>query len=501
MVSVFASRGAEPNPASGAAAGQPGPSVQEMGLEECLKEAMRNNHRRPASKFAVMAAEAQHRQALAAYWPQINASGGYERMSQSPNFLFPATTTAVPAETIKLPAGTAVITVPAGVLGPTAVQLPVSTPAQTIKVPAQQFPVAAENVKLMNPDVESLSASVTWLLFDGGMRKGYSDQTSALVDTMKQECRRTDLEIVDSVKRFYYGAVLARQLHQLGDDTLARMEATLNLTETMYKEGSGRVKKTDFLENKIMVESLRAMVTQLEKNETMAQAALANTMGLSWKASIKPAEKELAYAPVPANLDDLVSASYEFSPDWAKIEAGIRASEASIRTARSDYFPKVAITGDVHKFWNSYDAGVSTERDKQGWTLGVGIEIPIFNGFLTRNKVAESRANLSRIKEEQFLLKEGLALQIKDFFLSIGAAQKAHQATLDAMTAAQEDRDLTTRAYQNELVETEKVIRAQLMEALMSAQYFKTCYDHLALQSQLNLLVGAEVVKRLQNKM
>ena len=38
------------------------------------------------------------------------------------------------------------------------------------------------------------------------------------------------------------------------------------------------------------------------------------------------------------------------------------------------------------------------------------------------------------------------------------------------------------------------------MEALMSAQHYKARYDHLALQSQLNLLVGAEVLKRLGGK-
>jgi len=56
------------------------------------------------------------------------------------------------------------------------------------------------------------------------------EQTQGLVDMMKQESRRTDLEISDSVTRMYYGAVLAAQLHQVGSDTLARMEATLDLT-------------------------------------------------------------------------------------------------------------------------------------------------------------------------------------------------------------------------------------------------------------------------------
>ena len=470
--------------------------LREMSLEACLNEAMQNSHRRPASKFAVAVAEAQHRQALAAYWPQVSVKGGYQRMDESPDFLFPASQMGIPAQTMNIAPGT--ITIPAGALGPNPVTL--NTPAQTVQVPAQQFAIPAQDIKLLDPESFVTSLNATWLLYDGGMRKGYREQAKGLVDIMKQEARRTDLEIVDSVKRYYYGSVLARQLHQIGDDTLARMEATLNLTETMYKEGSGKVKKTDFLDNKVMVESLRAMVAQLEKNEAMAQAALANTMGLSWNTSIKPSDKELPYYPIHEDLESLVGTAYHFSPDWAKVEAGIRAAEGGVRTAKSEYYPKVALTGELHKWWNDYEAGMATDRNKEGWTVGMGMEIPIFSGFLTKNKVAETRARVDKIKEEQFLLKEGIGLQIKDIFLGLSAAQKSYQATLDAMKAAEENRDLNTRAYQNELVETEKVIRAQLMEALMSVQHYKTRYDHLVLQSQLNLLVGTEVLNRIQGK-
>jgi outer membrane protein TolC len=496
---LFAGRGQGADQSAGTGpqfSGRAG-EAQEMTLDECLNIAMQKNHGRRASKFAVAMAEAQHRQALAGYWPQLNGKASFEQMDRSPDFLFPASTMSVAAQSIHVPAGTAVVTVPAGILGPTAVQLPVSTPAQTIGVAAQRLPVPAQDVKLMDPDSFVTSLDLTWLLYDGGMRKGYREQTEGFVEMMKADARRTDLEVADSVKRLYYGGVLARELHQVGTDTLARMEATLNLTERMYKEGSGKVKKTDFLDNKVMVETLRAMVAQLEKNEELAQAALANTMGLSWNTSIKPADKELPYTPCAENLDKLVSTAYQFSPDWAKVEAGIRAAEGATRTERSGYYPKLAVTGELHEWWNNYDAGIATDANKQGWTVGVGLQIPIFNGFLTKNKIAEARARVDQTREEQFLLKEGLGLEIKDLFLSLEAAQKSYQATLDAMTAAQENRDLNTRAYQDELVETEKVIRAQLVEALMCAQHYKTRYDHLALQSQLTLVVGTEVLKKL----
>jgi outer membrane protein TolC len=470
-----------------------------MTLEQCLSTAMKMNHRRPASKFAVAMAEAQHRQALAGYWPQINGRIGYEHMSESPDFIFPGTRMYIPPQSVQVPGGSAAVTIPAGAFGnPVPVQLPVTVPPQSINVPAQQYPVPAQDIKLADPDSFLGSINATWLLYDGGMRQGLRQQSGGWLEMAKQDARRTDLEIADSVKRLYYGAVLASQLHQVGGDTLARMEATLNLTETMYKEGSGKVKKTDYLDNKVMVETLRSMVALLEKNELMAQAALANTMGLSWSASIRPADKEIPFGPYLENLDSLVSTAYKFSPDWAKVQAGIRAAEGSVRTAQSDYYPKLAVTGELHRWWNDYTAGIATDNNKEGWTVGVGLEIPIFSGFLTKNKVAETRARVEQIKQQQFLLKEGIGLQIKDVFLGLNAAQKSYQATLDAMVSAAENRDLNTRAYQNELVETEKVIRAQLTEALMTAQHYKIRYDHLALQSQLNLLVGTELLKQLR---
>jgi len=143
---------------------------------------------------------------------------------------------------------------------------------------------------------------------------------------------------------------------------------------------------------------------------------------------------------------------------------------------------------------------MATDNNKTGWVVGLGMELPVFDGFLTRHRVAEARARLEQLKEQRFLLREGLGLQIKDLFLSIDAARKAHDATLAAMNAASENRDLNIRAYQNELVETDKVIRAQLTEALMSAQFYKNCYDYATLQSQLTLVVGTEFVRRLEGE-
>jgi len=458
-------------PMAGAETAPGGPALT---LDQCLGFAMENNHRRPASALSLQIAEAQYRQAKAGYWPQVELETGFQRRDRPPDFLFPASSFALPGQSIAVPG-----------LGT------LQTPPQTINIPAQ-------DVKLMGRDTSSASLNASLLLWDGGMRRGLGEQAKGGVDLAKAEQRRTDLEIQDGVTRMYYGAVLARQLRQLGRDTLARMEATLGLTETMYKEGSGKVKKTDYLENKVMVETIRAAVATLEKNELMSQAALANTMGLNWQASVSPAAGEIPFAPCPGDLDQLVGTAYRFNLDWEKLEAGLRALEGAETAARSGDYPKLAMTVDLHQYWNEYDSGLATSRNKEGWTLGIGLKIPVFSGNLVRNQVREARARVDKAREDQILLKEGIGLMVKDTLFSLNAAQKSLAASEAAMKAAEENRDLNTRAYQSEMVETQDVIKAQLVESLMTAQYLKNRFDHAVLQSQLTLIIGTEVWTKLK---
>ncbi len=462
----------------------PTESIRKARLDEALKEALENNLRRPASRFAVAIAEAQHRQALAAYWPQISLKGGWQRLDESPNFIVAAGEYTLPRGAISLPAGTSVrLNTPEGPQDVTQLTLP-----------DQHINILARPIKLEDKESFTASLQAKWLIYDGGMRKGYREQTRANIDMMKQEARRTDLEIIDSVYRYYYGAVLARQLHQVGVDTLARMEVTLDLTEAMYKGSTGHVKKTDWLSTKVMVASLRAMVALLEKNKIMSQAALANVMGLRWHTNISPVENTIPFEPYDGTLEDLVRTAYQFNPDWIKMRAAIRAAQGAEQTANSGHLPKVAITGELHKWWNSHDAGNATNENKQGGELHVGVELPIFKGFLTHARVSESRAKTARIKAQKMLLKEGIGLQIRDVFMSLIAVVKGHSAKKMAMEASKDNLDLNTRAYQHGLVETEDVIQAQWVAALMAAQYYKACYDHIALQSQLNLRIGSNVL-------
>jgi hypothetical protein len=48
------------------------------------------------------------------------------------------------------------------------------------------------------------------------------------------------------------------------------------------------------------------------------------------------------------------------------------------------------------------------------------------------------------------------------------------------------------------MVDTQEVIKAQLIESLMTAQFLKSRFDYAVYQSQLTLIIGTEIWKKVQ---
>lgn len=448
------------------------PGASALTLRQCIDLALEKNHSRLASRYGIEIAEAQHRQALSGYWPQINAKATYSIMDEDPNFIFPS-------KSMQIPASTMTATTP---LGP----LPISIPASSFKIPEQK-------VKLMDKQNFVASLNATLPLYTGGQVSAVVRQAEQGMRAAREEARRSELQVVYDTTRYYYGAVLARELLQIGRDALSRMEVTLELTESLYTRGSGKVKKTDYLRNKTVVEWLRSTIAILEANEQLARAALTNSMGMEWQSPVEPAPQELPYVPARVELKELVSGAYSFNPDWARLEAGLEAAAAKIDEAKSGHLPKIGLFGNLNRIENSYSKGVVTPENRTSWAIGIGLELPLFNGMRTTGQVREARARLEKLKQQQFLLKEGIALQVKHIFIQLMSSQQQKVASQAAAASSEENRELNERAYQEELVETKDVIEAQLVESLMKAQYCKALYDHIEARANLDYVVGKQV--------
>jgi outer membrane protein TolC len=444
-------------------------NLSSLSVSRCIEIALEQNRKRRISKLAVDTAEYQHKQALSSFWPQISLYATYKRQDEDVNFIFPEHTYAY---NITLPG-----------LG-------------TI---AGQTTVPEQDVTVMDRQSILSSLNVTYPLFTGRLRSSAVKAAQSNIQAAKQAMRRTDLELVRDVQRMYYGAVLAQRLSDIGEKTLARLNTTTELTERLYKAGSGSVTKLDYLRSKVVLESARSIVERLTSNVPLAKAALGNTIGLGWETPFTLSEMTIPFVEVNTDLNKLVAGAYQFNPDWKRLAAGLDAAQALVNKERSGYFPKVVLNGTLWRWDNNLDGkGMATNRNEDGWSVGVGMQMPIFTGFMTTNKIKEAKARLKKMESQQILLKEGLALQVKHGVIRVNRSQKIRNASVKAADYAREHRELSVRAYMNELVSTEVVIESQVFEAIARAKSEMAQYENAAARFDIDFIVGQEVNKLLE---
>jgi len=485
-----------------------------MSLKGCIDFALRTSHKRNVSVAGTHIAEAQHRQALAAYWPHLSMKASAQLRSNEPNFAFPGLSvdtepmnfttqpmnfTTAPSQ-ITTPATT--ITIPTGNPQQPYVQIPVAP--QTINVPSQNVDVPALNVSVPSQHIEidqqkfdlmdrftyGAGVEAKWLLADGGERRARRRQALSGIEAARQGEREAAIAIIADVKRYYEGAVLAANLVDIGEDVLLRMETALEMTESFYKGGSMKVTKLDYLSNKVMVDALRASLVTMRKNYDLACSALTHSMGLSWDSKVEPSERTLRYDRLDVGLPQLVEEGYRFSPDWNTLLAGLDAAENGVKKARAGFMPKLAFIGNVHSIENGMEGGFATDENLDAWTVGLGVELPLFQGFLTKNQVGEAKARLEKLKGQQVLLEEGLAMMVKKNFIDLKAAQDREKALSTTAATAKENRDLTDRAYRAGMAEADKIFEALLFDALARANQLRTRYAAIEARIHLDSIVG-----------
>ena len=431
-----------------------------VALDECICIALKKNTNREISVIAVSIAEAQHKQSMSSYWPEINLNFGASIMEEDLNFIFPAEVSEYSISGI----------------APVPMDVTVNIPEKDIKVMGKELYKGALEFKIP--------------LYAGGIRPAISKQAELGVEAAKQSLRRTELKLIFDVKKMYYAGLLSEDLVKTGEEALGRLNVTLMLTEQLYKKGSGSVRKTDYLRNKVMVESLNSIVTGWKSNRTIAKTALANTMGINWDAAFELSGKDIPFRVLSASADDFVKETMEFNPDWKRLQKALEIAEAKIKEEKGGYLPKLMLSGTTWNMHSDYDEGVETGDNYSGWKIELGMQVPVFQGFITKSRVSEAKLRHRQLKKQKRLMEDGLALQVNHAFLKVKSLNHQKAASFKAYENAKENRKLNIRAYESGMVKTQDVLEAQLMESLMEVRYRKMLYEYAEAGFYLDFLIG-----------
>ncbi|MEW8374445.1 MAG: TolC family protein [Candidatus Thiodiazotropha sp.] len=428
-------------------------------LDEAIAAALENNRLKTISQKSVAIAEAQYKQARSTYWPTLSLNANFMRRDETAIFEFPAQRFDLAPDMLP----------------------PVETPPL--------------DVELLDRDTTYYSLDMTYPLYTGGKRTSLIEQARLGVDIATKEVQRTNLQIVQDVKRYYYAALYTRQLAALAEDITISFEVLRDITQAFYDGGSDKVNKLDLLQSKLAHTLAHATYEELAAKHQAALAGLAFTMGLDWQAQIQLGTNEYPQPDRDLALDRLIEQALKFNPRIEQLSLAVEAYEAKVDEARSDHYPTIGLMASVNGFENDLDGGLSVDENRQAWHLAIGMELKLFDGGLTRHRVTAARAEQAQKEQQRLLLSESTATQIKHLFLQTDAARKQVSITRQAVDTSEQNLDLSNRAYQTGAVKTEKVIEANLMDAMVRANLARASHDQALHLAEIAYLLGSEVIE------
>lgn len=448
-------------------------SFERLTLNDAVNIALKNNVQQRVSLQAAAIAESQYQEALSAHWPTISLQASAMRMDEDPTFTYPQTN--IPLGNLGATLGAAL-----GPLLPPGMSVPSS-----IDVPKQK-------IKLMDRDTATATLQMMLPLYTGGKITSIVNQANLGKEIAQQEYHRSTLQVVRDVKRYYYAAKLTQGLTMLAHDTVETLEVTRNLTKRMYEGGSSTINKLDYLKTEMAVNYAKSLETEFSAKEKSAIAALVHAMGVPWNTGIHIADEDFPKTSNQSALESLIAQAQQFNPEMSMIKLAVQVADERIIEAKSAYYPQVAFTGNIRRIENSLDGGLVNDDNRNSWTIGVVMNMPIYDFGKTSNHVNTAKLQRNQMNETQVLVEQGLAAQIKNLFINLDAASQQVALSEKTIDFSRDYERLTNQAYQIGAAKPEDMIQASIYSALVEGNYLRAKHDSANNMAEIEYFIGSQ---------
>ena len=305
------------------------------------------------------------------------------------------------------------------------------------------------------PSVDDLKARglVTVPLYAGGKNTAARKAAKANTDAARQDNAAVRNALGFEVSRAFYTVLKTRQFIRAAEAGVNSFAASLAIAKKRLDGGT--LLKTGVLDIEVRLAQAREELVRARNANALAVRVLRNLLG------IESGDFEVADTAPAATAPD--SGDFSGRPELAAARHRELAAQEQARAAKGGYRPRVNAFGSV-----DYDYGWKNNNGGGSYTAGALLQWDLWDGKMTRAKVAEANANVELSREEQRKLRLALDLEVEQARLDLKAANERLSVTDEAVAQAAESASLTRARFEQDLTLPTQVIDAET--ALVAAR-------------------------------
>jgi TolC family type I secretion outer membrane protein len=335
-------------------------------------------------------------------------------------------------------------------------------------------------------DTYTSQANLNLTLYNFGKREGTVQAARETVDATREDFSTTTQDIVLSVKQAYYTYLGTQALVRVSQETVRNRELLVRQAQGFYEVGTRA--RIDVARAEANLYTARAELIGSENSVKIAWVTLRNAMG-SPRLPEQPVAQDSPEVQLTMNLAAARTIAFDNRTELRSFEAQRRASDQLIATARRGHLPDLVFDGFYGRR-NSSGGGESTFPLQPAWQAQVSLNIPIFDGFRTTNRVEETLHNYYTIRAQEEERRQQIALEVEQSYLRVVETQEQIVATEAATRAAKENLDLAQGRYQVGVGSIIEVTDAETLYTDAQTTYVRTLYEYRIADAQLARAMG-----------
>jgi len=287
----------------------------------------------------------------------------------------------------------------------------------------------------------SASAQADQVLYDkslliGIKAAGPNQQRADLTE------RQTREDIVYNVAANYYQVMVSRQQIRLLRDNLGRTEQVLKILKLQREQGV--IQPLDYNRTEVSYNSTLSQLTVAENNLDQALNRLKFQMGRAPEQPLQlPDSVRTNEAPqaAPVGFDARSLTRFQLS------ENELTLRQLDLQRTQAGYLPRLTASARYGTLALGNQLGPSLENFTGFGSIGLRLNVPIFDGFRRKSQIQQQKLNLRIIQEQQKLNVNQYQLQFNNARTQLARTQIQLQNDDRNVKLAQQVYEVTTLQY------------------------------------------------------
>ena len=326
------------------------------------------------------------------------------------------------------------------------------------------------------------------MIFNGSYFVGLS-AAKELVNLSEKLTERDIIDINESVQKAYYTVLNTKKRIELVDINISRLTSLLKQTQKLFENGF--VEKLDVDRIRVSYNNLKSEKIKADRLYQLSKEVFNFQIGLPVGTEIQLVG-ELTEDLVNSFIYSLEDFDYSKRIEYSILQTDKNLKFYDLKNNRSQYLPQVYANYNYGYNTSSSDYNVffDSNRWKSFGTLGFKIIVPIFDGFLKRSKINQSKYKIEQVENQMLFLERSINLQVNQSILRYENTKETIYVSKQNLDLAEDVYRATELKFKEGVGSNLELIDSNNSLKIAQNQYYNSLYESVIASIEIKKTLG-----------